>query len=95
MTQSLALELRKYGITVNCYAPGAILTDLTTRFNNAGGTIDEDEAGITLKKTIGLPPETPTSKADSVASLVSYIAKPESYFITAQTISMDGGLRPS
>lgn len=29
----LALELRKYGITVNCYAPGMIFTALSMPFS--------------------------------------------------------------
>ncbi|KAH9936529.1 uncharacterized protein B0H18DRAFT_1082063 [Fomitopsis serialis] len=43
---------------------------------------------------LGLPPSRtpPPANPDVIASLVSYLPKPEAYFITGQTISVDGGL---
>ncbi|KAI0736289.1 hypothetical protein C8Q72DRAFT_941322 [Fomitopsis betulina] len=40
----------------------------------------------------GLPPDMPSAGPEVVASLVSYLVKPEAYFITGQTINVSGGI---
>ncbi|KZT73884.1 NAD(P)-binding protein [Daedalea quercina L-15889] len=90
LTQCLAIELAPHKITVNTYAPGVILTQMTNvdALDKAyGGT-----HGAFTKHICGIPPEGPHSSGDTVASLVSYLAKPEAYFITGQSIVMDGGV---
>ncbi|KZT10213.1 NAD-binding protein [Laetiporus sulphureus 93-53] len=89
LTQTGALELAKYNITVNAYAPGLIKTPMTV-------SEEEDKRyggapGAAAKVAFGLP-NMPDAGPEVVASLVSYLAKPESYFITGQTISMNGGV---
>lgn len=77
LTQSAALELSKYGITVNCYAPGLIKTTLTSGITNRSG-------GVDLWKALELPPNVPVGEPEVIASLVSYLIKPEAYFITGE-----------
>ncbi|EJD06800.1 NAD-binding protein [Fomitiporia mediterranea MF3/22] len=77
LTQSASADLRKYGITVNTYAPGIIRTAMF-----AGS----DEGSI---KSMSANPV--VGEAETVASLVSYYAKPESYFINGQCVTLDGG----
>ncbi|OBZ77780.1 Diacetyl reductase [(S)-acetoin forming] [Grifola frondosa] len=86
LTQSAALELAKYDITVNSYAPGAIVTPMISRPDDAvnGG------AGSTILKSFGLP-NVPTADPSVIAGLVSYLVKPEAYFVTGQCINIDGG----
>ncbi|MDO3387783.1 3-oxoacyl-ACP reductase FabG [Gilvimarinus sp. SDUM040013] len=77
-TKSLALELGKRKITVNCVAPGIIETDM----------IDEvfaDEA----KKMI---PLRRFGQVDEVASLVGYLMSDSASYITRQVISVNGGM---
>jgi len=85
LVQSLAQELREYGICVNGYAPGTIQTDLAIEAEKVAGD-------KTIQEMIGLPASTPRGKPEDIASLVSYLAKPESRFLTGQTITMDGGV---
>ncbi|OSX63534.1 hypothetical protein POSPLADRAFT_1139924 [Postia placenta MAD-698-R-SB12] len=40
----------------------------------------------------GLPADSPEAGPEVIASIVSYLAKPESYFITGQTILVNGGV---
>ncbi|KAK0220238.1 hypothetical protein IW262DRAFT_1555874 [Armillaria fumosa] len=85
LTQSAAEELGTHQITVNAYAPGFIDTHMArTVFSGEGfaENVRQSENAVALKK-IGQPKD--------LASLVSYIASPESHFITGQTISVDGG----
>lgn len=78
-TKSLALEVASRGITVNAVAPGIIATPMSE-------TVFDDEAIARLvpMKRAGLPAE--------VASLVAYLASDEAGYVTAQVISINGGM---
>ncbi|CCM01196.1 uncharacterized protein FIBRA_03244 [Fibroporia radiculosa] len=88
LTQSLALELAEHNITVNAYAPGFILTSLAYHPNDA---VNGLRPGGTIKQLFGLPLDSPEAQPEVISSMVSYLAKPESYFITGQTILVNGG----
>lgn len=78
-TKSLALELASRGITVNAVAPGIIASPMSE------GAFDaETIARLVPMKRAGLPTE--------VAGLVSYLASDEAAYITAQVISINGGM---
>lgn len=77
-TKSLALELAKREITVNCVAPGFIETEMT------------DEAPV--DEVLKLVPARRVGKAEEVAALVHFLISPESSYITRQVISVNGGL---
>ncbi|EMD34712.1 hypothetical protein CERSUDRAFT_97294 [Gelatoporia subvermispora B] len=80
LTQALSLELRQHNITVNAYAPGIIMTPLA---DHPDDTVNGGK-GSTIKKLFGLPPTHPHGDSVAIASLVSHLAKPESYFITGE-----------
>jgi len=77
-TKALAQEIGKRGITVNAVAPGFIKTDMTEGLNE-----NELKAHIPLKR-FGLPEE--------VAHAVGFLASAEASYITAEVISVNGGL---
>lgn len=76
--KSLALELAKRGITVNCIAPGIIETDMTKNL-----PIDEIKKIIPMKRL---------GHAKEVASLAVYLVSEDASYITGQVISVNGGL---
>jgi NAD(P)-dependent dehydrogenase (short-subunit alcohol dehydrogenase family) len=80
-TRVSAVELGKYGITVNCVAPGAIEIERTKL--EAG-----DYAGTWAKLTplgrVGVPLD--------VGRAVAFLASEKADFVTGQTIWVDGGL---
>ncbi|KZT10212.1 NAD(P)-binding protein [Laetiporus sulphureus 93-53] len=86
---SEAQELAPYRITVNAYAPGSILTPMTCSEED---TLQGKAPNATFKQAVGMSLEAPDGPPDVVASTVSYLAKSESYFVTGQTISMNGGV---
>jgi 3-oxoacyl-[acyl-carrier protein] reductase len=77
-TKALAQEIGRKGITVNAVAPGFIKTDMTEGLNE-----NELKALIPLKR-FGLPEE--------VAHAVGFLASAEAAYITAEVISVNGGL---
>jgi 3-oxoacyl-[acyl-carrier protein] reductase len=77
-TKALAQEVGRRGITVNAVAPGFIRTDMTEGLDEK-----ELQAMIPVKR-FGLPEE--------VANAVGFLASGEAAYITAQVLSVNGGL---
>ena len=77
-TKSLALELAKRGITVNCIAPGVIDTEMIKDV-----PLDEVKKLIPMKRV---------GQANEVASLANYLMSEDASHITGQVISVNGGL---
>ncbi len=76
-----AVELGRYGITVNCVAPGAIEVERTK-------LEDPDYAGAWGSRT----PMGRVGTADDVAHAVVFLAGEKADFITGETIYVDGGM---
>lgn len=79
-TQSLAKELGPSGIRVNCIAPGAIDTAMNAH-------LDKDAIDDIISRTPLCRMGTP----DDVAGAVSFLASPDSSFITGCTLPVTGG----
>lgn len=78
-TQGLSREVGDRGITVNNVQPGPIDTDL----NPASGDWATPQKSVTALDRYGT--------VDEVAALVSFIAGPESSYITGANLTVDGG----
>jgi NAD(P)-dependent dehydrogenase (short-subunit alcohol dehydrogenase family) len=77
--------LGPHGITVNAVAPGFVRTDMTQSGRGAAvwqGT-EERLAARAMMGRIGEP--------EDIANAVAFLASPESGWITAQTLTVDGG----
>jgi 3-oxoacyl-[acyl-carrier protein] reductase len=85
LTRRFALELGPHGITVNAVAPGFIPTDMVTDGRSAAEaqTAIDTMAARTMVRRTGLP--------EDIAHAVAFLVSPESGFITAQTLTVDGG----
>jgi 3-oxoacyl-[acyl-carrier protein] reductase len=77
-TKALAQEIARRGVTVNAVAPGFIKTDMTE------GLDEKELKSIIPIKRFGTPEE--------VASVVGFLASPDASYITAEVISVNGGL---
>ncbi|CCQ74026.1 acetoacetyl-CoA reductase [Magnetospira sp. QH-2] len=79
-TKSVAQEMARKGVTVNCVTPGFILTDMTKAMP---AEILESEAKKIPVGHLGNP--------EDIASAVLYLASEEAHFITGQIVSVNGG----
>ncbi|MDO3676343.1 elongation factor P 5-aminopentanone reductase [Paenibacillus ehimensis] len=79
-TKALAKELAPSGVTVNAVAPGAVDTLMMAGFDEREKEMIENDIPVGR-----------FGKPDEIASLVYFLALPESGYITGQIISPNGG----
>src|SRR2546427_1834286 len=83
LTRRFAMELGAHGITVNAVAPGFFPTDMSRRNVEQLATAVKQISERTMVGRVGHP--------DDLAHAVAFLAAPESSFITAQVLTVDGG----
>lgn len=81
MTKAMAQELGSAGITLNCVAPGFIVSDMTDK-------IPEKYKSAILQKI----PMGQFGSSEDVAHAVAYLASDQARYVTGQTIHVNGGL---
>ena len=81
MAKSLAAEVATRGITVNCIAPGLIVTAMTERLT------DDQRA-----RMMALIPMGRFGAAPDVAAAAVYLASAEAAYVTGQTLHVNGGM---
>src|SRR5512133_2249100 len=81
LTNSLALETARKGITVNSVAPGFIATEMVS-------AMPED----VLAKVVAQIPVGRLGEPDEIARVVEFLADPDSGYITGEMYGINGGL---
>jgi 3-oxoacyl-[acyl-carrier protein] reductase len=81
LTQALGLELARYGINVNCIAPGLIDTPKSR-------TLDEK----TRERLVKMTPMRRMGEIIDIANAVLFLVSDESKYITRQVIHVSGGM---
>ena len=81
LTNSLALETARKGITVNSVAPGFIATEMVQG-------MPED----VLAKVVAQIPVGRLGEPDEIARVVEFLADPDSGYITGEILDINGGL---
>jgi 3-oxoacyl-[acyl-carrier protein] reductase len=81
LTRTLALEYAKYGITVNCVAPGPVMTRML--------------AGVPVairEKIVAKVPVGRIARPEEIAAVHAFLASEDAAFITGQVLFVDGGM---
>ena len=81
LTQSLALETARKGITVNSVTPGYISTEMVQAVPKEA-----------LEKVVERIPMRRLGEPDKVARVVEFLVDPEAAYITGQIYAVNGGL---
>lgn len=81
MSKALAHEVAARGITVNCIAPGFIVTAMTD------GLSDDQKENL-----LGNIPSGRLGAVEDVAGAAVYLASNEASYVTGQTIHVNGGM---
>lgn len=92
LTQAAAQEWAQHGITVNAYCPGIVDTAMWEQIDDDLGAINKvgkGESMTAMAQGIALGR---VSTGDDVARLVSYLAGPDSDYMTGQSVLIDGGM---
>jgi 3-oxoacyl-[acyl-carrier protein] reductase len=84
LTRRFAFELARTGITVNAVAPGYVATDMTVRD-------DSPETAERLRSMAERSMVGRVGEPDDISNAVTFLAAPDASFITAQTLTVDGG----
>ncbi|MCA4727283.1 acetoin reductase [Mycolicibacterium fortuitum] len=92
LTQSAAMALAEYGITVNAYCPGIVETPMWKSIDEGisaqtgtevGQSTDQYAAKIALRRL---------ERPEDVAAFVSFLSGPDSDYMTGQSPLIDGGM---
>jgi 3-oxoacyl-[acyl-carrier protein] reductase len=87
LAKTLARELAADGITVNCLAPDAILTDRMRQLAaGAGGDIEEE-----LKRRAAATPMGRFGKPEEFGAACAFLCSAHAGYISGQTLGVDGG----
>ncbi|MBW5937116.1 SDR family NAD(P)-dependent oxidoreductase [Klebsiella michiganensis] len=81
LARTLAIELGRFGVRVNCLLPGYIDTDIMAE-------IPKEKRGA-LRQTI---PMKRFGKAEEISGAVAWLVSGDSTYMTGQTLVLDGGL---
>jgi 3-oxoacyl-[acyl-carrier protein] reductase len=81
MSKAFAQEVASRGITVNCVAPGFMVSAMTDALNDA------QKEGILSKIPTGA-----MGSGDDIGAAVVYLASNEAGYVTGQTLHVNGGM---
>lgn len=92
LTQAAAKEYASSGITVNAYCPGVVGTDMWVTIDERFAELTGTPKGATYEKFVDGIALGRAQTPDDVAAYVSYLAGPDSDYMTGQAGLIDGGI---
>jgi 3-oxoacyl-[acyl-carrier protein] reductase len=87
MTKTLAIELGRFGVNVNCVAPGFVVTRMTEATAARVG-VDFDQFQEYAKEQI---PLRRVGQPEDIASVIAFLCSDDASFVSGQVIYVRGG----
>jgi NAD(P)-dependent dehydrogenase (short-subunit alcohol dehydrogenase family) len=92
LTQTMALEVAEYSITVNAVCPGNINTQLLIAECEFLATMEEITPEKARQNYVEEVPLKRLGEAEDVAEVVGFLASNRADYVTGQAINVDGGI---
>src|SRR5688572_22582492 len=92
LASAAAKEFAREGITVNAYCPGIVGTDMWVEIDRRFAELTGAAVGETYKKYVEGIALGRAQTPEDVAAFVSFLAGPDSDYMTGQAPLIDGGL---
>jgi meso-butanediol dehydrogenase / (S,S)-butanediol dehydrogenase / diacetyl reductase len=92
LTQAAAQEWAEHGITVNAYCPGIVGTKMWDYIDEKIAEAQGLQKGEAIAKFSELITLGRVETPEDVAQFVSYLASPDSDYMTGQSVMIDGGV---
>lgn len=87
MTKTLAIELGRFGINVNCVAPGFVSTAMTKQTAERVGVPFEDYQRMAAERT----PLQRIGEPEDIAGVIAFLCSEDAGYVTGQVIYVRGG----
>lgn len=91
-TRSIAVELAEFNVRANAICPGGIATNIFKPMIDPENKLNEATADVMRPLLANMQPIKRSGEPADIANLALFLASDESTFITAQQLSVDGGL---
>ncbi|GAC1574582.1 MAG: SDR family NAD(P)-dependent oxidoreductase [Candidatus Dormibacteria bacterium] len=91
MTRSLALEVSRYGVTVNAVSPAMTVPDSPADVGEGSMQRARDRPPEMMAKVIKFYPVGRVGRPADIAAAVTFLSSEEAGFITGQTLPVNGG----
>lgn len=92
LTQVMAREFADHGITVNAYCPGIVDTGMWETIDARASEVLGTPRGSMTEATLASITLKRMEQPEDVAKFVSFLASPDSDYITGQCMMVDGGI---
>lgn len=92
LTEQQALELARFGIRVNCVAPGMTPTDMIDATLARAAVVARTDAATIAEATRRKIPMRRFATTDDIAAAVSFFVGADSSYVTGQILTVDGGM---
>lgn len=92
LTRQQAIELARWGVRVNCIAPGLTPTDMIDGTLQRAAVVARAELDDIWAASLKRIPLRRFATTDDIANAVAFLTGPQGSYITGQILTVDGGM---
>jgi NAD(P)-dependent dehydrogenase (short-subunit alcohol dehydrogenase family) len=92
LTEQQAIELARFGIRVNCVAPGLTPTDMIDGTLGRAAVATGSPVEQVMESAVRAIPLRRTATTDDIAAAIAFLVGDDASYITGQILTVDGGM---